>query len=452
MVWFEWVGVKIGVNRHIGQFYFPRKHHSFSISHLSLTSCVYYVIIAHSAKAIRRKRGNLMRVVEFCCGYGGASAGLVAAGLEYEVGYDNWRIALEAHRRWHPELRVELRDVREVEPRELEGRLVWASLPCQPWSTANRIRRGRDHPHYYPLDHFAHQVQYARAAIIENVPGLLTERDGREELARLERTCARLGLSLSVHLIPALWFGVPQLRRRAILVIGGPLLLFSPPHEPGGAEGWAVTATEGKGGPGRVPTVMASENRGRTGRRMRDSIARTVRATFGSGQDSRRYSQVTDPVVDPYAPRTPAGARILVAPHRGQGGFPLAARPRSGAGHHPGLGGGEIKLKEKLKKLHQIAPGLIFAKSAPFWRGDERVYLLVHEPTGIFLSYGPPGLSTTRFKRSVIDHAAPHLAQLDWTNLNPEDPINYAVYRDEFYRIMRDAFDAVYQEENDGHA
>ncbi|GIV82169.1 MAG: hypothetical protein KatS3mg051_1523 [Anaerolineae bacterium] len=29
----------------------------------------------------------LRRVVEFCCGYGGASAGLVAAGLEYEVGY-----------------------------------------------------------------------------------------------------------------------------------------------------------------------------------------------------------------------------------------------------------------------------------------------------------------------------------------------------------------------------
>lgn len=249
-----------------------------------------------------------MRVVEFCCGYGGASAGLVAAGLEYEVGYDSWPMAVEAHRRWHPDLRTEIRDVRDVEPHELEGRFVWASLPCQPWSTANRRKRGRSHPHYYPLDHFAYQVHRAGVAVIENVPGLLTERDGQEELARLERACARLGLSLSIHLVPALWFGVPQLRRRAIIVIGGPLVLFAPPAVLGGAEGWAVTATEGKGGPGRVP-----------------ALARTVRAAHGGGRDSRRYSQIIDPEADPYAPRTPEEcARLQGVPHE-----PIAHLPKT---------------------------------------------------------------------------------------------------------------------------
>lgn len=249
---------------------------------------------------------NSMRAVEFCCGYGGASAGLVAAGLEYEVGYDVWPIAIEAHRRWHPEMRVEQRDVREVEPHELEGRFVWASLPCQPWSTANRIKRGQSHPHHYPLDHFAWQVHRAGVAVIENVPGLLTERDGQEELGRLERACARLGLSLSVHLVPALWFGVPQLRRRAIIVIGGPLVLFAPPVVPGRAEGWAVTATEGKGGLGLAP-------------------ARTVRATDGGGRDSRRYSQITNSEVNPYAPRSPGEcARLQGVPHE-----PIAHLPKT---------------------------------------------------------------------------------------------------------------------------
>lgn len=185
-----------------------------------------------------------MRVVEFCCGYGGATAGMLAAGLTVEKSYDVWPVAVEQHRAWHPEVPCEVRDVATVTPDELAGRFVWASLPCQPWSRANvvKTKRGKNHPHYYSLAHFARQVQHARCAVIENVPGLVEMADGRAELAELERECIRLGLTLSVHLLYSNWFGVAQERRRVFVVIGRDLpLLLIQPRAPVRAESNAIT-------------------------------------------------------------------------------------------------------------------------------------------------------------------------------------------------------------------
>jgi site-specific DNA-cytosine methylase len=171
-------------------------------------------------------------VIEFCCGYGGASAGMLAAGLTIEKSYDLWPVAVEQHKAWHPQIPCEVRDVSTITPDELAGRFVWASLPCQPWSMANtnKDKRGKKHPHYYSLAHFARQVQHARCALIENVPGLVYSREGRAELLELERECFRLGLSMSIHLIYSHWFNVPQKRRRAFILIGRglPLLLLQP--------------------------------------------------------------------------------------------------------------------------------------------------------------------------------------------------------------------------------
>jgi site-specific DNA-cytosine methylase len=181
-----------------------------------------------------------MKVIELCCGYGGASAGIIAAGLEIEKSFDNWQIAVDAHKRWHPGVPCELRDVKTIEPEELKGRIVWASLPCQPWSTANRVRRGKSHSSYYSLAHFAHQVQFAKFAVLENVPGLAVESDGKAELEELRSACKKLGLTCDINLIPAWWFGVAQLRRRVIITINAPWTLFGPmadvpeSHEPSG--------------------------------------------------------------------------------------------------------------------------------------------------------------------------------------------------------------------------
>lgn len=132
------------------------------------------------------------QVVELCCGYGGATAGMLAAGLTFEATYDLWPVAVEQHRRWHPEVPCEVRDVATITPDELAGRLVWASLPCQPWSRANQYAhmRGERHPHYYSLAHLARQVQHARCTIVENVPGLVEMPDGQAEMGGVDRKSA----------------------------------------------------------------------------------------------------------------------------------------------------------------------------------------------------------------------------------------------------------------------
>jgi DNA (cytosine-5)-methyltransferase 1 len=170
-----------------------------------------------------------MKAIELFCGYGGATEGMKRAGLQLETCYDIWPVALGAHHRWHPDVPVKWADVNELEPDEFEGRFVWASPPCQPWSTANRTKsRGVNHKHYYSLAHFAYQMQLAEIAVLENVAGLVSEKDGREELAKFEAACNKLGLSYSIHVLASSWFGVSQLRRRVIIVIGAmPLFQMS---------------------------------------------------------------------------------------------------------------------------------------------------------------------------------------------------------------------------------
>jgi site-specific DNA-cytosine methylase len=162
----------------------------------------------------------MSKVMEFCCGYGGVTQGIKQAGLQIEAAYDIWPRAIEAHKRWHPETPCFEADVKEIKPFELRDRFVWASLPCQPWSIANRTKkRGKAHPHYYSLAHFAWQVRYAKAAIIENVAGLVTEKDGKQEIAELEKACQKYGLTLSINLIPSAWLGGSEKNRYAFLLI-----------------------------------------------------------------------------------------------------------------------------------------------------------------------------------------------------------------------------------------
>lgn len=159
-----------------------------------------------------------MRAVDLFCGYGGATAGMLAAGLTVEAAYDRDEAAIAAHKQWHPTVACENRDIGTVGPGELAGRFVWASPSCKPWSTANRRRRGQDHPEYYPLDRLVTQARHATVLVIENVAGLVTEKDGQAELKRMER--ALHGRPYSVHVLPSNEYGVPQLRRRAFIVVG----------------------------------------------------------------------------------------------------------------------------------------------------------------------------------------------------------------------------------------
>ncbi|WP_135227569.1 DNA cytosine methyltransferase [Deinococcus fonticola] len=119
---------------------------------------------------------------------------------------------------------------------------------CQPWSVANQVRRGKNHPHYYSLRHFARQVQYARVAVIENVAGLARTQDGRAELQELRDECRKLGLRCSVQIISCTEHGVVTAGKRTIIIISRDGQEVEPivPTEPVAATGRRPTANSGQ--------------------------------------------------------------------------------------------------------------------------------------------------------------------------------------------------------------
>lgn len=158
---------------------------------------------------------------------GGATAGLLAAGLEVEVAYDVKLQEVEAHRVFHPHVRCEVRNVATIHSSELAGRFTWASPPCQPWSFANTTRlRGPEHPAYYSLAYLVEQARESAVLVIENVAGLAWSAEGRRELAAAEAAAQGIGRTFQAVVLSAAEYGVPQWRRRAVLVVGAPLVLW----------------------------------------------------------------------------------------------------------------------------------------------------------------------------------------------------------------------------------
>lgn len=253
-----------------------------------------------------------MRAHVLFCGLGGSTEGMVRAGLDVRGAVDAWPIAVEAHRRWHPSIPVvegrveDAVDLLDAEPVDI----VWASPSCRPWSTANRTpKRGPLHPDYYPLAELVRQAFDgfgARWLVIENVGGLIWSREGKVEMGLLAAEVRRRsGLTWTTTVVRACDHGVPQLRRRPIIVVGPvlcPILAgMAVSSNRGGTQGshrraesavganrprpWsrqAVTAARDGGGhpgPSSRHAVMAGESEG--------WYVRSAYANGGTGHDPR---------------------------------------------------------------------------------------------------------------------------------------------------------------------
>ena len=186
-----------------------------------------------------------MQAIDFFCGCGGTSAGLRNARFEILAGIDNDPDAGRTFKKNFPEAQFLLEDIRNVHPFNLapiigRGRsvplLFSACAPCQPFTKQKTIRRSQD-DRLKLLDEFHRFVQAFRPDYIflENVSGFQKTEAGEGPLARFLRLLDSLKYRYDVKVPVAQVYGVPQVRKRLVLVASllGDISVPAATHGPG---------------------------------------------------------------------------------------------------------------------------------------------------------------------------------------------------------------------------
>jgi DNA (cytosine-5)-methyltransferase 1 len=186
-----------------------------------------------------------IRVYDFFSGCGGTSAGLRAAGMRIILGIDIDHDAAETYRRNFPDAHFIEDDINDIATEALEAygaanprglRLFSCCAPCQSFSILNRNRNYTDERARLLLE-FSRFIEFYTPHLIflENVPGVRAIDITGGPFAEFEALLRQLGYELDYNIVESQGYGVPQRRRRFILMASrlGEITLPQPTHGPG---------------------------------------------------------------------------------------------------------------------------------------------------------------------------------------------------------------------------
>jgi DNA (cytosine-5)-methyltransferase 1 len=163
----------------------------------------------------------MIRILDLYCGMGGLSLGFLLALDGVEVhGLDVDRYAVETYNLNLGRLGgvAKIQDILEWVP-DGDYDIVVGGSPCQPFTIANNRRPCEQHPYFPTFPRFFDVILSLRpkAFILENVKGLMMERNRVHFLRQIERVSD--GYCVEYDVLNAADYGVPQ-RRERLFVIG----------------------------------------------------------------------------------------------------------------------------------------------------------------------------------------------------------------------------------------
>ena len=166
-----------------------------------------------------------MRAVDFFCGGGGLTRGLLDAGIRVVAGLDSDDRCRDAYEKNNgvPFVHAPVQDVGGGTPglsehfRRTDDLLFAACAPCQPFSKI--LQNGGTTQDPTLLMAFGRLVADIRPAVVlvENVPGI-TKGRGMATLEAFRRTLDDSGYRWVAEIVDAKHYGVPQNRRRFVLL------------------------------------------------------------------------------------------------------------------------------------------------------------------------------------------------------------------------------------------
>ena len=165
-----------------------------------------------------------LTVLDLFCGCGGISCGYSLAGFDIIGGIDFNQDAVTTFEANFKKAKVHCADITAITDKTIIEDyngvdVIVGGPPCQGFSTANRWQKEMDDPRNRLFFEYIRFVKLLKPKVImiENVRGLLT-RDKGYAKERIETILSGEGYILNMTVLDASEFGVPQNRKRAIIV------------------------------------------------------------------------------------------------------------------------------------------------------------------------------------------------------------------------------------------
>ena len=185
-----------------------------------------------------------LTAVEIFAGGGGLAVGLERAGFKAVAAIELERHAAATFKANHPKVQVFRQDVREISGAELlklgggSIDVLAACPPCQGFSSLT-YKYKRDDARNHLVSEVARLTEemLPTAVMVENVPGLANK--GRPLFDDLVTRLERLGYICNWDVLQVADYGIPQMRRRLVLLAGKGFKIEMPAatHSRTGSEG-----------------------------------------------------------------------------------------------------------------------------------------------------------------------------------------------------------------------
>ena len=167
----------------------------------------------------------MYKIVDLFSGVGGLSYGFIEEGFEIAIANEIDKNIAYSYKMNHPDVKMINEDISKLDIsdvfrdlKNIRNKIVLGGPPCQGFSQKGS-RLGLDDERNYLFKYFFEVVKYLEPEyfVMENVPNMLTAENGffKNEIIKLFN---EIGYSLDMNVLNSYDFGVPQQRRRAIVL------------------------------------------------------------------------------------------------------------------------------------------------------------------------------------------------------------------------------------------
>ena len=197
------------------------KNFQLSFKNHNFTDYLGFYALKETNMARKNKKYT---VLDLFCGCGGISYGFEMAGFDIIGGIDFNKDATDTFKKNFPNAIVQCADISTISDTSIKELfsgvdVIIGGPPCQGFSTANRHQKEIDDPRnklFFQYIRFV-TILKPKVILIENVRGILT-RDNGYAKERITELLKEQNYELNMQVLDASDYGVPQKRKRAIMI------------------------------------------------------------------------------------------------------------------------------------------------------------------------------------------------------------------------------------------